>query len=309
MTRATGQSEPGITVVVETFNHVENEQPIELLRRSLHSAVAALSEVPAGEVVLADVTGGAAEIIALLDEFPSVRRVDVFGARYDEAKSTACRYVTTPFVAHLDGDCQAQPGWLQAHLSVLAGGASLTAGQTRFHGGFVARVMCTMTFGFQLGRSGDVLDCYAGNNVAHRRELLDIVPVPPGPMRSRAYAHTTLLRRAGHGPVLIPEAVVLHVAPAVIADRLFRGHDHIAACWTAPDLRESRFLRWGPFAGPAFYLWLVRLDLGRLARFWRQAGFRSWQVPLAAATASALRLLDLVGMVRALRAGPPGAAA
>jgi hypothetical protein len=288
-----------VSLVIETYNYAEGSG-IDRLASALRAATRLVAEHGRGEVLLTD-SAGSPEVASLLRrDFPRVRRIDAAGLEYDLAKALAAESAAGRYVLYLDGDCVPNSGWLTAHLDRLRRGEMATGGFTRYEGGFLPAVCTVMDFGFLLPRGDRVLPCYASNNSGFRRELLAEAPVPEGPMRCRCYSHAQLLMRRNTPVRMAPDAIVHHEFPHFFSERLRQGYDAVAACWVDPELPEARWLRVGPLLAPALYARNVWLDWWRLMRGWRDLGLMRWQAALALPLFPIFRLVDLVGMVKAL---------
>jgi hypothetical protein len=291
-----------VSVVVESFTHGEGSD-LERVKLALRAATEMVDANGNGEVLVADSSGDAALAQLLEREFPAVRRVDALGYGYDEAKLKSAQEARGEFVVYLDGDCIPDSGWLGHHLDALRAGAPATGGFTRYDGDFMGAVESVLDFGFLLPAEPRSLGCYASNNAGFRRQLLLENPYPAGPMRCRCFAHAQLLQRRGTPVQMVPEARVRHERQPVFRERYRQGYDAIAACWTNPTLPESRLLRRGLLAAPAFYRRAVVFDWRRIRAGRADLGLSGWRAPMAAVLAPALRLVDLAGMVRALAPG------
>ncbi len=290
------------TIVIESFNLTEGQGPSRWLT-SLESA-RALARAR-GEVLIADVFGAPEFIAMLARDYPDVRRVDVTGMKYDEAKAIAAHVAFGEFVLFLDGDCVPQPGWLDAMLDDLRrhedGGA---AGYTRYDPGFYGSLMSVMDFGFFYPLESRPARCYASNNSGFRRRVLVEVPVPTGEMRCLCYFHACVLERRGTPMRLVPAARVTHETPAFLPERTRHGYDTIAAAWTDPSLPERSWLALGVLSVPLFYMRDVWLDWRRTITGYRALRLPQWQVAPALAMFPLMRLADVVGMLKALTSGP-----
>ena len=286
-------------LVVESYNHREGSA-LDRLRLALAAARRIASEREGVEVLVADSSGDPELPVLLEREFPELRRVDATGLDYDEAKMKAAREARATYVVYLDGDCVPEPGWLDAHVQALAGGAAATGGFTRYDGGFLGAVFSVLDFGFLLPAADRVLGCYAFNNTGFRRDIILDVPLPDGPMRCRCFAHAQKLLRRGTPVRMVPTARVRHERQPFLRERIRQGSDAVAACWVDPELREVRWLRLGPLAAPLFYTRSVVYDWRRLLRGRRDLELTAAQTALALPLFPLLRLVDLVGTMRAL---------
>ena len=292
------------SIITETYNLVEGAK-VKSLRRALEYATSIAERNGAGEVLLADVDGRP-EIGEMLKDFPFVRRVPCHGLPYDAAKNRAVEAARGEYVAFLDGDCVPEGAWLDSLLAPLRSGASIaTCGYTSYAGGFWAAIQTVMDFGFLLPRESRAVDCYPCNNWASRRTELLARPIPVENLRCSCYPHAQAMARRGAPIVMVPAAHVRHDLPPFWAERLRRGWDLVAVCWVDPVLAESRLLRLGLMALPAFYLGNVALDWKRLRSARREVGMSRLQATLALGLMPLLRVIDIVGIVRALWSAPP----
>jgi hypothetical protein len=161
-----------------------------------------------------------------------------------------------------------------------------------------------MDFGFLLPRRAHPVGCYASNNAAFAAEVLERVPAPDGEMRCRCYAHAQLLERQGTPMRLAPDAFVQHEQIPLVAERVRRGWDQVAAARQDPVLREARWLRFGLLAAPLFWVDGVRWDLRRMLQSGNDAGLGPVSRLAALPVMAAIRLVDVVGIVAALRGRP-----
>jgi hypothetical protein len=290
-----------VAVIVESFNEGEHSS-VDRLASALEAAQRATQERGDARVLLADGGGNPAVAELLTERFPGVERVDPGVCDYDEAKRAAANAAGARVVAYLDGDCVPADGWLDALVApVLAGDAVATAGFTVYEGGWLAKVLSVMDFGFLLPRRVHPLGCYASNNAAFAADVLEQVPAPEGEMRCRCYAHAQLLERRGTPVQLAPDAFVRHEHVPLVDERLRRGWDQVAAARQDPALREARWLRLGLLATPLFWFDGVRWDTRRMLRSGADAGLGAVSRVAALPLMAAIRLIDAVGIVAALR--------
>lgn len=300
------QQEVEFSIIVETYTASEGGD-----RQRLHAVLKAATEMAKengrGEVIIAD-SWGDPQLQNLLADFPYTRVVSTLGLGYDLAKMQAAHEARGRFIFFLDGDCLPTPRWQHHFLKALRRGQAVACGgYTRYQGGFLAAVLSVMDFGFLYPRMERELECYSSNNAAFLKETLLAVPIPSKIMRCHCFYHTQLLRRLGKPVRMVPEAKVLHEMPPLIRERTRQGYDTIAACWADPELAAARWLRWGVLSLPLFYAMNVFLDWRRLWWGSRDLGLPLWQIILSLPLFPLLRLLDLLGMLRAIVSGPePG---
>jgi hypothetical protein len=288
-----------ITIIVEGFTYAE-VGGFARFRLSLDSAVRMQQETPGREILLLD-TSGLPELAELLNEYPSVTRVEAIGEGYDEAKIHAASLAQGEYLLYLDGDCIPAPRWLDYHMGPLRSGeARATGGFTRYDGGFLASVSTIMDFGFLIPRKRRPLACYAFNNSGFLRSVMIGCPAPIGKLRCNCYAHAQSLIRSGAPVLMVPDARVLHAVQPFFVERFRQGYDAVGACWVNPTLPERRLLALGPLAAPLFFANCVRLDWRRVLGGYRDLEIPTFAVPFAMLLFPLFRLVDFAGMVWAL---------
>jgi hypothetical protein len=299
-----------VAVVVESFNETEHSS-VDRLAGALESAERAAARHGDARVLLAD-GGDNPKVSALLERrFPGIERVAPGLHDYDAAKSVAAAAADATIVVFLDGDCRPiSDDWLEELIAPIRSKATVgTAGFTTYEGGWLSRVLSVMDFGFLLPRKDHELGCYASNNAAFAADALAETPAPEGDMRCRCYAHAQLLERKGTPMRLAPAAAVTHESVPFVKERLRRGWDLVTAARVDPELREARWLRGGVLAAPLFYADALRWDVRRTLTGGGDVGLGPVGRVVALPVMAGVRLVDLVGIVAALRGRPvPGAA-
>jgi hypothetical protein len=173
-----------------------------------------------------------------------------------------------------------------------------------YEGGWFARVLSIMDFGFLLPRREHPLDCYASNNAAFAADALRRTPAPEGDMRCRCFAHAQKLMRQGTPMQLAPGAFVRHEPVPLVKERLRRGWDLVAAARVDPELPEARWLRFDVLAAPLFWAQNVALDTKRVLTAGGDMGLGPLSRVAAVPLMAAIRLIDTRGIVAALRGKP-----
>lgn len=295
-----------VAIIVESYNETEHSTP-ERLAQALGAATRESERHGSARVLLADSAGSETVARLVRERFPHVERVATDGWGYDLAKVRTAETARAPIVAYLDGDCIPAEGWLTELTRPIAERRAVaTAGLTRYEGGFLPRVASVLDFGFLLPARPRPVGCYASNNAAFLTETLLEVP-PEGELRSNCFAHGQALARRGTPMQLVPTARVTHEFLPIRPERLRRGYDLVAAAQQDPELREARWLRFGLLATPLFLLYNLQLDVRRLVSGGAGLGLRGAQRLAALPVIAALRLIDLRGIVAALRGRPvPG---
>lgn len=297
-----------VAVVVESFNETEHSS-VDRLAGALERAEQAARDHGDAKVLLADGGDNPAVAALLAERFPGVRRIRSEVYDYDAAKLTAAAEADARVVAYLDGDCVPDgEGWLQSLIApIVEGRAVASAGFTMYEGGWLARVLSVMDFGFLLPRRERAVACYASNNAAFAAGALEQTPAPDGNMRCRCFAHAQQFVRKGTPMQLAPDAFVHHEHVPLVEERLRRGWDLVEAARVDPELREARWLRFGVLAAPLFWAANVALDARRALTSGGDVGLGPISRVAAIPVMAAIRLIDLRGIVAALRGKPvPG---
>jgi len=297
-----------VAVIVESFNETEHSS-VERLGTALDAAERAARDHGDARVVLADGAGNPDVAALVAERFPGVRHVRADARDYDVAKQAAARAADADVIVYLDGDCIPQTdAWLESLIApIVAGDAVATAGFTRYEGGWLQRVLSVMDLGFLLPRRRHPVPCYASNNAAFAADALERTPPPDGDMRSRCFAHAQAFARQGTPMYLAPEAFVHHEALPLVPERLRRGWDLVAAARVDPELPEARWLRLGVLATPLFWAQNVVVDARRALAYGGDFGLGPVGRVAAVPVMAAIRLIDVAGIVAALRGKPvPG---
>ncbi len=241
---------PEFSIVIESYTLAEGGD-LDRFRRALRTALSMLATTTKrGEVMVVDVTDGHSLAALLKDEFPEIRRVSAAGLGYDAAKmELALQESCANYLLFLDGDCIAQSGWLENMLNELDSGTGAVGGYTLYDGGFFAKIMSVMDFGFFYPVSRRPLKCYASNNCAFSRATLLTQPVPRGNLRCNCYHHAQCLLRCDTPIYLIPSAKVLHEMQPVLRERTRQGYDIIAAGRGRFRIDGSSFAEVGSVSG------------------------------------------------------------
>jgi Glycosyl transferase family 2 len=292
------------SIIIESYNLSEGGA-LDRFRTSLHTALAMVKTTQRrGEVLVVDVTNGDVESM-LQTDFPEIRRVSAAGLGYDAAKmERALQQSSADYLLYLDGDCIPQKGWLESLLIELDAGTGAVGGLTVYDGGFLAKIMSVMDFGFFYPSNRRPLKCYASNNCGFNRATLIAQPVPTGDQRCKCYHHAQCLLRSETPMYLIPSAMVLHEMPPILRERTRQGYDVVTAGREDPQTTEARFLKFGPFALFPLYMLQVLLDWQRIVAGRKVLKLSKWQLMFAIPLFPFFRLLDLVGMIYAFFRGP-----
>jgi glycosyltransferase involved in cell wall biosynthesis len=295
---------PEFSLIIETFTFLEGGDRSRF-RKLLGLATDIVNGSPRGELLVADVVGSQ-EIAAILKDFPAARRIDAVGLPYDSAKMLAFRESSGPYVLYIDSDCLPGPNWQHHMLAALRReGVLACCGYTMYEGGFLAKLMAVMDWGFLYPRSAHPIGCYVSNNCGFRRETLQEVPIPEVDIRCACYFHAQRLARRGTPMWLVPEAFAFHEQQPIVRERSRRGYDMIAACWVDPEVREARWLRRGPLrALPRFYAANLNADWKRLWTGRKDLALSIFELVSIALLLPLFRMIDLAGMGRAMLRGP-----
>lgn len=272
----------------------------------LRKATAMIPEDGSAEILVMDVNESLELKKLLSEEFPQVRHIPAFGFHYDRAKELAAREASGKFLLYLDGDCIPQNNWHLKLLEALRSNKAVACGgYTRYGGGFLAKFMSIMDFGFFYPLVKRKLQCYASNNIGFLRETYLKVPMPKSFLRCCCFFHAQNLYRRGTPVYLVPDARVLHEEQPIVRERTRQGYDTVAAALADSKLPEAKWLRWGGiFSLPLFYAMNIFLDWKRVCTGRKDLGLSFWQFFLSLPLFPVFRLFDVAGMLRAFVYGP-----
>ena len=315
-----------ITIITETYNHLEG-QSWHRFERSVSAAIAACegfsddpTEGPNHVLVIDASPDGRAEALIAAHQpetMVNLRHLRVpVGTSYDQIKDLGALEATTPIIVYLDGDCipVGDPAaWLRAMFDELSStGAPGVSGSTVYEGTSPLSIACSaMDFGFVHYRDDGVLTSYTSNNVMFLRAArvedsaeLDGMRCSCYPQAQRFLRNGAPLRHARSAA-----ALVSHEMPPIWDERFRRGYDAVAVAWEDPRVFEARCFGGNHLIaaslGLARYLTSsLRLDARSVLSLRRYQKFGRARSAAAIALLPVLRIVDALGIWRALLLGP-----
>jgi hypothetical protein len=225
-------------------------------------------------------------------------------------KNDGARAASADIVGLLPADCLPAPDWLRRLVEALRANpdAGAVSGRTDYPGRSLAlRTFALLERGFlDTGRPGETWSV-SYNNAAYRRSLLLDHPFPDFDFACGGKAHAEAIRQAGHRVIFAPEMKVVHHFEGWVLEkdiRLNLGYAAIESRRREPRIAFAWVTKLGyaaiPFllAARTLYDWRVCLRSARLY------GLRWYETPFALAVAAGVRVLEIPGMVYALRRQP-----
>lgn len=247
----------------------------------------------------------------ILGILPSLRVVYSPARGSCDLRNHGVREASCEVVATLDADCQPNRSWLRHILEDLRDNPDVAAvsGWTRYAGnGFMSRSAGAIERSYMKGDAVQTTPHLSTNSAGFRRSVFleHDVPTHVGPFAGRLQGES--IRRAGWRLLFDPRMRVQHAfAPG------FYSTYHYNAGFATVRLRQEN--------DRLPYAWLARLRYfslpfffgGRLFRAWQRAltswrdyGVRWYEVPATFVVATWGCLIEVPGMLRALRGeGPP----
>jgi GT2 family glycosyltransferase len=247
---ASSPAEPTLTVVVPTRDRPADLRAcLEALDRERRSCPE-LDEV----VIVDDGSVLEDEVAGAVDAVPAATLVRRRPGGIAAARNTGVRAARGAFVAFTDDDCVPQPGWAQALVLRLRGGAAVVAGETLSGSPHEALPSALQLVSNAAFSNGGRPWAGPGSNLASRRELVLDVPFDEhyekcGDERD----WDARVSAQGHKVVYAPEARVLHF-PKLTAASFWRKH----FSYGRSAYRFRRDHGSGRLDRPGFYLGLIR---------------------------------------------------
>jgi cellulose synthase/poly-beta-1,6-N-acetylglucosamine synthase-like glycosyltransferase len=231
-------------------------------------------------------------------------------SNYFAAKNAGAAAANGDIIALLDSDCTPGPEWLEMLVSRFTPGVGVVAGRARYAGGSLAARMLSVPDLALVGeQDGGTSTGMHLNNVAFRRDVLLRHPLDARIRRNGGcYLLFHQLRAAGVRVVYEPRARTMHGFPGarrMLLKELERGYDAVDVYRLDDEcvLRGTRwFRRLGGFALFGITARRIVLDWRRLAGQRRQIGISAFALPYVCAVIVVVRLLELLGGLRACAA-------
>lgn len=248
----------------------------------------------------------------VLDVLPSLRVVFSPAHGSCELRNDGVRAASCEIVATLDADCTPDPGWLRHLVEDLRNHpeAAAVSSSTRYNGeDLLSRVAGAIERSYITGESLGPTVHLAPSAAGFRRSvyLEHCLPIHVGPFAGRLQSESML--RAGRLLLFDPRLRVRHqFYPGFYATYHYNvGYATVRVRLEDARLRDAWLARLGFLSLPIFFGGRLLKGWMRALRWWPDYGIRWYEVPSIFAIAICGCLLEIPGMVRALRGEPPPA--
>ncbi|OGQ79612.1 MAG: hypothetical protein A3F90_17495 [Deltaproteobacteria bacterium RIFCSPLOWO2_12_FULL_60_19] len=222
-------------------------------------------------------------------------------------RNIGVRHATGDIVAFLDADCVPERDWLARLVAAFDRKKNIAAvsGRTTYgEGSLLKRTLALFSRAYvDRGDAGEVRQI-SNNNAAYRRSILVSHPFPSGVSPFIAALQAGAIMSAGGRLWFEPRARVVHAYGGWAVEREVSRH----AGWATVAIRRGKSnarLSWllplGGASIPVFVFVSLARSWGRLLRLWRCYGLAWYEVPFGFALATAVNLMQIPGMRRALR--------
>jgi hypothetical protein len=225
-------------------------------------------------------------------------------------KNAGVRAASAEIVGLLPADCLPATDWLSQMVAALRRrpDAAAVSGRTDYPGRSLALRTCALLErGFlDPGGAGDTWSV-SYNNAGYRRSLLMEHPFPELDFACGGKTHAEAIRRGGHRVVFEPAMKVVHHFEGWVLEKDIRrnlGYAAIASRRHEPRIAFGWVTRLGYGAIPLLLAARTLYDFRVCLRSGRDYGIRWYETPFALAAAAAVRLLEVPGMVHAVRGRP-----
>ena len=303
-------SEPVITVVVVSDFAGGTPGSVDDFRHCLAALAAQDFDEPA-EFLLSEWSGYADRIPDdLVRILPSLRIVLSDARTAFDLKNEGARAARAPLVAFLDADCDPVPGWLRAAVEAMrahpdvavVSGRTLAPARNR-------RERIVSLAGRAVGDEGVAgPTIHLGlNDVVYRRDVILRHPLSSDAGSCGFAYNGQTLRRAGHRLWFEPAMTVTHdeLSPDEVRDvRRLMGAALIRSRQLDPHHRHAWLVRLGYASIPLFVGSKTLLTTQRIVTRRETQGVRWYEVPASVAVAFRRHLMEVPGMIAALRGRP-----
>jgi glycosyltransferase involved in cell wall biosynthesis len=230
-----------------------------------------------------------------------------------ELLNTATRTASADLVVLLDGDCAPAPGWLRAAVDAMRAhpDAAAVSGLTAYPDkGLTYRVLATLSRSFlDPGRPGRTR-FISNDNAIFRRDVLVSHPLSQFTRAMAARLRTEAIRLAGGALYFEPRMRVTHRFDGWAMERRIRrhvGYRAIRVRQIDPRVPHAWMLRLGFLSIPLVLAARTLDSCWDCVRAGRHYGLRWFELPAAFATAVAVHLLEIGGMIAAFAEARRGA--
>lgn len=230
-----------------------------------------------------------------------------------ELKNAGVRRARAPIVAVIDADCVPMAGWLRAALEGFRAhpDAAAVSGRTVYRGRIaLERILSLITRSLPTDGEAAATQRIAANNVAYAREvyLRHPLTLEAGTWSSRLQNEAIL--RSGGRLYFEPRMEVVHDHAGWSMEWDIRrnlGRSLVTTRQVDPLQPYAWVLKFGYAAVPIFVLGQTLLTARRCCLWHRYYGVRWYEIPVALVLALATHLMEVPGIIQALRGQAVGA--
>jgi glycosyltransferase involved in cell wall biosynthesis len=261
-------------------------------------------------IVVLDAAFDAAVAAEVARRHPWVRFASSAASNYFAAKNAGALVAKGELIAFVDGDCVAEPDWIERLVEALTPEYGVVAGRTRYTGNsLLARTFTIPDFAHVLDEGERNASGFNINNLVFRREIFLTHPFDERIERNGGcYFLFHQLRADGIRVAYEPRAVAWHGLDigqfGFVQKHFDRGRDSMTI-YHLDDrhvLRSTGLVRrGGAVALFPLYARRIVLDWIRMARHRAQAGIGLAALPYYCAVLTMTRLIELAGALTARR--------
>ena len=246
----------------------------------------------------------------ILQIVPALKTVFVDAETSYQLKNAGVGAATGEFVVMLDADCTPEPEWLSAFVRSLRAypEAGAISGRTTYPGRNLLERILALTGRTYLNRPDtDETWTISNNNAAFRRSVLLEVPLTDraGPFGGKMHARTIM--NAGYKVMFEPRASAVHDFEDWSMERDVRrnvGYASIKMRQLEPTMEHAWMARFGYLSIPLFFVARLLLTWWLCFRNFRNYEVALYELPVALAVAVAIHVMELPGMLQAVRDTP-----
>jgi glycosyltransferase involved in cell wall biosynthesis len=308
MNQTSAAAAPVASIVIVIDYKAGDPHSLRELRATLQGLAAQDFREPV-ELLLVEPASGRPLPDDILGVMPGLRVVRTDGTTSYDFKNAGARAAASDFVVLLDADCTPHPNWFRSVIEHRKRHprAAAISGRTMYKGqGLLPRILALLDRSYVESKSGGRCSAISNNNGAFRRDVLLEFPLDNavGPFGSRP--HADQIMAAGHELRFEPGMVAYHGYGGWPMEQENREHTGFAM---------TRYRQLKPDAS---YAWLVRLGYAgipvvvgmSILDSWRRCfkyasgyGLRWFEIPLACMAAVPAHLMEIKGIVLAMRGG------
>jgi glycosyltransferase involved in cell wall biosynthesis len=304
--------QPAASVIITSDYALHAPNDIENFRDCIEALARQDVQEPV-EFILVDEAELAADVGARLTRIlPTLRILTAVGQSAAALKNAGARAAEAELVVFIDADCAAHPGWLTHFLADMREHpeVSVVTGRTHYgFSGFFNRVMALLSRSYLDQDLPGYTRHVAVNNAGFRRAVFLSYPCP-----AEGGAHMSLLQaealfRAGHRVLFDPRLSVRHAYDGWSNEREIRrslGYGVIKTRLIDGRLPYARVARMGYISVPLFAALRALHGCWHCLRRRRAYGVAWYELPAAFALAAVTSMMELPGMLRAVRGQPLG---